>query len=335
MGGKGKPVEQSNDVNHLFFSKNNFDDFDQLISSFPVSSAKMEKLDSLPFYGELSIISTSDFSISKSHVSSQLKYTITAAGDSITFSLSTNELAVPIRVEGVQLTNQSLTIFTPGYKVNGVTFPGSSLYDIRISPSFVRKTYDQLKTVDSKLCLEINSLDSFSVEISTADMNDIRSDIETIFNKMGTPHFNALPQHTINKLKETITEKLIYQLYKESPHRRPLCSGARHGVIQKTIDFLERYEDFPISIPAICKEIGTSERTLRYAFTDFFSVSPKQYLQAFRLNEVRRTLNQTYLPGTKVIDIANRWGFSHMGKFSVDYKKLFGESPSETLRKSG
>ena len=32
-------------------------------------------------------------------------------------------------------------------------------------------------------------------------------------------------------------------------------------------------------------------------------------------------------------DVAARWGFWHLSQFAVDYKKLFGELPSRTLRR--
>jgi AraC-like DNA-binding protein len=34
-----------------------------------------------------------------------------------------------------------------------------------------------------------------------------------------------------------------------------------------------------------------------------------------------------------VATVAMQWGFSHLGRFSVEFKQRFGESPSEMLRK--
>ncbi|HLK84781.1 MAG TPA: helix-turn-helix domain-containing protein [Xanthobacteraceae bacterium] len=34
-----------------------------------------------------------------------------------------------------------------------------------------------------------------------------------------------------------------------------------------------------------------------------------------------------------VTEIATRWGFGHLGRFAVEYRRRFGESPSETLRR--
>ncbi len=36
--------------------------------------------------------------------------------------------------------------------------------------------------------------------------------------------------------------------------------------------------------------------------------------------------------GKTVTDIAMKYSFFHLGQFAVDYRKIFGESPSETLR---
>jgi len=37
---------------------------------------------------------------------------------------------------------------------------------------------------------------------------------------------------------------------------------------------------------------------------------------------------------TSVTNEAARWGFLHFGRFAQEYRALFGELPSETLRRS-
>jgi AraC family ethanolamine operon transcriptional activator len=34
----------------------------------------------------------------------------------------------------------------------------------------------------------------------------------------------------------------------------------------------------------------------------------------------------------RIGDVAARWGFWHFSQFSADYRRMFGELPSETLR---
>ena len=75
-------------------------------------------------------------------------------------------------------------------------------------------------------------------------------------------------------------------------------------------------------------------RTLNYAFREIFGVTPKEYLQVTRLDGVRKDLHRRE-PSAKISDIANKWGFWHMGQFAADYRRQFGELPSETTRRVG
>ena len=61
-------------------------------------------------------------------------------------------------------------------------------------------------------------------------------------------------------------------------------------------------------------------------------LSPKAYLKARRLNAVRRELLRDETAVGTIFDRASSWGFWHMGQFGRDYKAMFGELPSETLK---
>lgn len=50
-----------------------------------------------------------------------------------------------------------------------------------------------------------------------------------------------------------------------------------------------------------------------------------------RLNGARRDL----LAGSTTGDAVAKWGFWHWSRFSHDYRALFGERPSDTLRRTG
>ena len=64
-----------------------------------------------------------------------------------------------------------------------------------------------------------------------------------------------------------------------------------------------------------------------------FGVTPKQYITADRLTRARRSLRLAE-PSAQVSQIANDWGFSHLGRFARIYKQQFGELPSTTLRRT-
>jgi len=105
---------------------------------------------------------------------------------------------------------------------------------------------------------------------------------------------------------------------------------ARDLARQRALAFIEANPDEPLTLRDLCRATRASARTLEYAFAEHFGVGPKVYLRAVRLNAVRRALHQAD-PAEKVADLANRSGFWHMGQFAADYRKYFGELPSETL----
>ncbi|WP_139330789.1 helix-turn-helix domain-containing protein [Sphaerotilus natans] len=88
-------------------------------------------------------------------------------------------------------------------------------------------------------------------------------------------------------------------------------------------------QDTP-TLETLARQIGTSARTLGYAFQSVLGLSPMQYLRTLRFNLVRGELRRSR-QRESIYDIATRHGFWHFGHFSVDYRRQFGERPSDTL----
>ena len=106
----------------------------------------------------------------------------------------------------------------------------------------------------------------------------------------------------------------------------------RSRAVARALDYMEDCADEPISISRICAETGVSWRTLDRAFLERFGIGPKAYQTRLRLSRARADIVDQG-PDGLVSDVANKWGFWHMGKFAQDYKALFGELPSETRRR--
>jgi AraC family transcriptional regulator, ethanolamine operon transcriptional activator len=88
-----------------------------------------------------------------------------------------------------------------------------------------------------------------------------------------------------------------------------------------------------LTVGDLCRALNARERTLHAAFCDHLGTSPKAYFKQLRLTAVRSELLRAQR-GTRVTDVALRWGFLHLGWFSHDYGHHFGETPSATLRRS-
>lgn len=80
----------------------------------------------------------------------------------------------------------------------------------------------------------------------------------------------------------------------------------------------------------ICAHVGVSQRTLEYSFQDLLQVTPIAWLRILRLHRARHDLLRPPA-GATVTAVAVRHGFLHLGHFARDYRRQFGELPSETL----
>jgi AraC-like DNA-binding protein len=97
---------------------------------------------------------------------------------------------------------------------------------------------------------------------------------------------------------------------------------------------LEAREGELLYLTDICAEIGVSDRSLRRHCQERLGMGPHQYLWLRRMNMARRALSRGDFARTTVTAIALDHGFGELGRFSVHYRRLFGESPSETLRRT-
>ena len=95
------------------------------------------------------------------------------------------------------------------------------------------------------------------------------------------------------------------------------------------------HADDPPSIAELCRHVGVSRRTLQGCFQDALGLTPLQYLRMLRLNAVRRELRALAAARQPVSigDVAARWGFWHWSRFTENYRQLFGELPSHTVRR--
>jgi AraC family ethanolamine operon transcriptional activator len=137
------------------------------------------------------------------------------------------------------------------------------------------------------------------------------------------------------QLEFDIPQQLLSLLSGATPRSpRPLPRQRTHALKQAVAYIKEHDRTIPPTVRELYQAAGVSKRTLEYAFQEHFGISPKAYLQAYRLNGVRKALREADPHSTKIADVANQWGFWHMGHFANDYRTLFGELPLETLKGS-
>jgi len=75
----------------------------------------------------------------------------------------------------------------------------------------------------------------------------------------------------------------------------------------------------------------TSSSSLLRAFRIYRGTSPMKYVKQLRLESAQRELLAGTNGTVRVTDVAMDYGFFQFGRFSADYRRVFGELPSETL----
>lgn len=136
--------------------------------------------------------------------------------------------------------------------------------------------------------------------------------------------------------RDYLEKVLIAGLLHTQPHdylEELLAPGApaRPRTVKRVIDLIEANPETNFSLTDLARHAGVGARRLQAAFHETLNTSPTDYLRRIKLEHARADL----LTGTYgVASTAYRWGFNHPGRFSALYRKKFGESPSETLRRN-
>jgi AraC-like DNA-binding protein len=102
--------------------------------------------------------------------------------------------------------------------------------------------------------------------------------------------------------------------------------------IKKAIEFVNHNYDEKMAIDDIVNASGVSVSTLFKGFNIYLGVTPMAYLRNRRLDAAHSKLKFTNSDAQTVTRIALDCGFNHLGKFSAEYQKRFGEKPLQSLR---
>jgi AraC family transcriptional regulator, ethanolamine operon transcriptional activator len=108
---------------------------------------------------------------------------------------------------------------------------------------------------------------------------------------------------------------------------------SREQIVRMSMRFVDEHDGEYLDVEQLAVAAGVSERTLRDAFQDYFGLAPVGYLNKRTLHRFRSALKAADPKRATVTEIATRLGAWQFGRLARDYRMLFGELPSETLRR--
>lgn len=132
--------------------------------------------------------------------------------------------------------------------------------------------------------------------------------------------------------EEKIKNVLIKLFSEQTPMLPKLTKGEETALDIR--DQVYHHMDGKISLKSLSNQHQISEKTLQNSFKSLFGFTPVHFLRQLKLNLVRNDLNKSNIEQNTVSNIALKWGFTHMGRFSRYYTDLFGENPSQTLKRA-
>jgi AraC-like DNA-binding protein len=97
--------------------------------------------------------------------------------------------------------------------------------------------------------------------------------------------------------------------------------------------FIDTHIQQDIDVTEVARLSNVSVRTLYYRFKSVKGQSPQAYIKTRRLGALRKHIQTAPNHARNVTEVALQYGFTHLGRFASEYKELFGEFPSETLRR--
>ncbi|ANF32011.1 hypothetical protein A0130_10290 [Leifsonia xyli] len=115
------------------------------------------------------------------------------------------------------------------------------------------------------------------------------------------------------------------------PAERPLSPAALQQKYRLAVRFIEDHASLPITVGDIANAAGTTISQLNAAFRERHGGTARSYLWTVRLSAARTDLLVSDPTSTDLAELAGRWGFADLDRFTRRYRAQYGESPRVAL----
>jgi len=140
-------------------------------------------------------------------------------------------------------------------------------------------------------------------------------------------------QQASSALHDAILTELIAMLSSGRMEREHRASHAQTASMARIERYIDEHAFSPFGLQDLCMETGLSLRTVERVIRSRTDLSALNYLKMRRLAFAREILLHP-TDRTTVTDAALTVGLFHFSRFSSAYRNVYGELPSETLRRT-
>jgi len=195
---------------------------------------------------------------------------------------------------------------------------------------------DNMDDIAAKLLGNTNALKPFndsSLSLTTQAGTNLVNKLTHACGVISRAHAALESELSTKELEDDLISALLIAMEENQDSSTQQKTGIVEKVqIEDAEDYLFANLTDPVSRAKLAEVAGVSIRSLSRAFVKRHGVGPMKFLKQRRMEAVRMELINASSESTKVSDVALRYGFTELGKFSLLYRSMYNEKPSETLK---
>jgi AraC family ethanolamine operon transcriptional activator len=223
--------------------------------------------------------------------------------------------------------NDGLTVFPHDDDLKGVSPVGFRGSGIHFAKDFITSLAEQV--YNQPINLLVPSPDTYMTDVEKLGV--LRAELRK-WRELASLGADIRPD-IITCREESLALAVINALIDEKYIETESLKRSTRSV-SLALKFIHSSELDSISAMELCEHTKCSQRTLEKCFSNRFGVTPKKYIKCLRLAEVHKGLQNFDACGyDSIIELAGINGFWHMGQFAADYRRIYGELPSDTLNR--
>ena len=314
--------------NQTFFLHQQFNNFEAYCESARHWDLDYYQLDRGVFSSERVMFGNASFIFSHAKLGRRILQRGATPTGLITFGV----LAKPnisIHWRNHDISGDKLLVFPPGGELYSVSHPDFDVFALSLSEETLNRTCRSFELPDFRKL--VNGKEVFNCHPQS--MLLLRKWLQKTSFELSSCPPAADSNMRLQKIEEDLSRHLVNVLAGSRGSVLKSAMRRRDIALNIALDFIVESNRPVTSVQGLCSIAHVSERTLEYAFRERFGQSPKAFTLTHRLNNVRKMLTHADPDINRINKIAGHHGFFHMGQFATDYKRLFGEQPSETLNR--
>jgi len=229
----------------------------------------------------------------------------------------------PERSTGGQVAEGDCVVVRSGQEYAASSRKGFRTLTIVLSQSRLEKAFEETWGVQFRMLAPEYRLAFADPEVQRRLHDDLRELLSPARAETGSAR---LRRRTDAETEGAIIDALVRAARPPTARRR---DPSRRHFARRAAEMIREGLQDDLSISHCAPQLGTTLRTLELGFQDLYGMSLRAYRHALRLNAARHDLLKPDGEDS-VGTVAVRWGLLHLGRFSTEYRRMFGESPGET-----